>query len=443
MTTVADLAASPNALAPHYARFRVAERLLLTGHSHQAWPDVARDGQIEAWDDAAALVDGKWDRAAAKADALRDGVRRLLGDPGAEVALAASTHELVVRFLSALDLAGRRPRLVTSDGEFHSLRRQLARLAEAGTEVVWVAAEPVATLAERMADAVDDRTSAALVSAVLFESARIVPHLDALAAACRARGAELLVDAYHALGPVPLPVGERGLADAWVVGGGYKYLQLGEGNCFLRLPPHADRLRPVVTGWFAEFEGLARDPDTPAVGYAAGAQRFAGATYDPTSHYRAARVMRFFAEHGLGPGLLHRSYQHQLAVLARYVDALDAPEDVLTRDRVTPLTGLGGFLALRSPHAARVQRALADRGVRTDSRGSVLRLGPAPYLSDAQLEAAVGALGEGCAPTDRSSPSTRSGPGWPCWPRPTAWWWRPRSTRSIPAWSPAPAWPAV
>jgi kynureninase len=30
----------------------------------------------------------------------------------------------------------------------------------------------------------------------------------------------------------------------------------------------------------------------------------------------------------------------------------------------------------------------------TDSRGEVLRLGPAPYLSDAQLEAAIAVLDE-------------------------------------------------
>ncbi|HKH25262.1 MAG TPA: hypothetical protein VKA42_07350, partial [Acidimicrobiales bacterium] len=121
MIALDDLAATPNALAPHYSRFRVAERLLLTGHSHQAWPDVAREGQLEAFDDAAALVDGKWDRAFAKADEVRAGFRGWLGDPGGEVALGGSTHELVVRFLSGLDLAGRR-RLVTSDGEFHTLR---------------------------------------------------------------------------------------------------------------------------------------------------------------------------------------------------------------------------------------------------------------------------------------------------------------------------------
>jgi kynureninase len=40
-------------LAPHYSRFRVTERILLTGHSHQAWPDVSFDAQQRAWLDAA------------------------------------------------------------------------------------------------------------------------------------------------------------------------------------------------------------------------------------------------------------------------------------------------------------------------------------------------------------------------------------------------------
>src|SRR5690606_42089230 len=117
-------------------------------------------------------------------------------DPGAQLAPGASTHGLVVRLLSALAPGGTRPRLVSTDGEFHSLRRQLARLAEGGVEVVLVPAEPAGTLAERLAAAVDDRTAAVLVSAVLFASARIVPHLDGLAAACERRGGELVVAPY-------------------------------------------------------------------------------------------------------------------------------------------------------------------------------------------------------------------------------------------------------
>jgi kynureninase len=384
---------APNPLAPHYARFGVAQRLLLTGHSHQAWPDVALEGQVEAFDDAARLIDEKWERAFAKAEEVRAGFRALLGDPGAEIALGASTFELVARFLSALDLRAR-PRLVTTGGEFHTLRRLLARLDEERLEVVRLAAEPADTLAERLAAAVNKRTAAVFVSAVLFETARVVPGLGALAEACAARGAELLVDAYHALGTVPVDVHPDGLAGAWVVGGGYKYLQLGEGNCFLRLPPQAEALRPALTGWFAEFAALAAEPDPSRVAYGAGAARFAGSTYDPTSHYRAARVLRFFAEQGLTPPVLHASYRHQVALLAERFDALDAPDALITRARDTPPERRGGFLALVSPHAEALQRALAERGVLADSRGRHLRLGPAPYLSDAQLEAAVVALGD-------------------------------------------------
>jgi kynureninase len=382
-----------NPLAAHYSRFGVAERLLLTGHSHQAWPDVALEGQVEAFEDAALQVDDKWERAFAKADEVRAGYRRLLGDPGAELALGTNTHELGLRFLSALDLRAR-PRLVSTDGEFHTLRRQLGRLGEEHLEVVRLPAEPADTLAERLAAAVDGRTSAVLVSAVLFETARIVPGLGVLAAACERAGAELLVDAYHALGAMPFGLGDLGLQRAWVVGGGYKYLQLGEGNCFLRLPPQAAEMRPALTGWYAEFDALADAPEAgKPVPYGGPASRFAGATYDPTSHYRAARVLRFFAERGLTPELLEASYRHQVALLAEEVDALGLPDAVLTRDRDTPLHAVAGFLALESPRADELQRALARAGVASDSRGRRLRLGPAPYLADDQLREAVAHLG--------------------------------------------------
>ena len=118
-----------NPLAPHYSRFRVAERILLTGHSHQAWPDEAFDAQQRAWLDAAEYVADKWARAEERAAEVRAGFARLLGDAAENVALGQNTHELVTRWLSALPLRDR-PRIVTTDAEFHSLRRQLDRLGE-------------------------------------------------------------------------------------------------------------------------------------------------------------------------------------------------------------------------------------------------------------------------------------------------------------------------
>ncbi len=390
-----ELYRSPNRLAPAYGAFRVAERLLLTGHSHQAWPDCARDGQLRAWDDAALLVDEKWERAFAVAERVRRGFRALLDDAAGDYVLAPSTHDLLLRFLSALPLRAR-PRLVTTDGEFHTVRRQLDRLGEEGVAVVKVASDPASTVAERLAAAVDDRTAAAIVSAVFFQNAHRVPALGALAHACRRRGAELLVDAYHALGVVPFSLAAEGLEEAFVTGGGYKYLQLGEGNCFLRIPPGRE-FRPVVTGWFSEFSALADDHPN-AVAYGPGPDRFAGSTYDPTSHYRAAAVFDFFEREGLTPAFLREVSQHQVGHLAERFDALDLDPAVVARDRATPLDRVGGFLALTTPRAGELSRALRARGVLTDTRRNTLRLGPAPYLSDAQLDAAVEHLGAAAAP---------------------------------------------
>jgi kynureninase len=161
----------------------------------------------------------------------------------------------------------------------------------------------------------------------------------------------------------------------------------------MRIPPDTD-LRPVITGWFSEFTVLADRQRDERVAYGQGGDQFAGATYDPTSHYRAVAVFDFFRERGLTPTLLREVSQHQIGLLASTFDALDLDPAVLSRDRACPLDQVGGFLALRSPIAAALVRGLQRRGVSTDSRGEVLRLGPAPYLSDRQLRDAIGLLGE-------------------------------------------------
>jgi len=380
----------PNELWPDYSRFRVSERLLLTGHSHQAWPDVGLVGQNRAWDDAAELADLKWERASQVADEVRRRWSALLGDRDGDITLGQNTHELITRFLSALHLRAR-ARIVTTDGEFHSIRRQLGRLAEEGIEVVRVSATPVDTLAERLAAAVDDRTAAVMVSSVLFESARIVPGLSQVAQACALRGAQLLVDAYHHLDVVPFSIANEGLDRAFVVGGGYKYCQLGEGNCFLRVPP-GNAMRPLFTGWFSEFGTLAAaNPDE--VVYGGGPDRFAGSTYDPTSHYRAQEVFQFFEDRGMEPHFLREVSQHQIGLLAEGFDDLDLDPSTIARDRVTPVEGFAGFLALTSDRADDLHLGLKDLGVLTDCRRNVLRFGPAPYLSDSQLGRAMDALG--------------------------------------------------
>ena len=297
-----------------------------------------------------------------------------------------------MRLLSALPWR-ERPRVVTTDAEFHTLRRLLSRLEEEGIEVVRVAAHPAADIGERLAAATDADTAAVLTSTVFYATAHIAGDLQAAAAACRRHGAILVLDAYHQLNVVPMSLVESGLEDAFVVGAGYKYCQLGEGNGFLRFPADC-RLRPVATGWFAEFGELTHEHDSRRVPYPVADDRFTGATYDPTSHYRAAEVFAFFEEEGLGPRLLREISQHQIGLLQRRFDELDCDPGLIDRDRRIPLSGLGGFLALRSSRATEVWRRLREVGVYTDQRGDIVRLGPAPYLSDPQLEQAIELLGK-------------------------------------------------
>lgn len=375
----------PQRLRPHYQEFLREGRVLLTGHSHQAWPDVARLGLLESFRDAALLVDEKWEIAMEVADEVRLAVAGRIGAKPDEIALGASTHELCARFLSALDLR-RRPHIVTTSGEFHSLHRQLARLAEEGVEVTFVPAEPVDELADRLAAAISERTAALMVSTVLFETSAIVPSLAVAVEAAQRHGAEVLLDAYHAFCALPFTVSHYGADPIFVTGGGYKYAQWGEGCCWLRVPS-ATSLRPVYTGWFSDFEHLSEAREGARVTYGARpADRFAGSTYDPVSHYRARAVIEFFDV------LLEASLEDLRALslhqTQRILDGLDGFVVRTPREDASR----GGFVAIQIPNAAEVVRALKARGVHTDARGDILRLGPAPYVTDGEIDAALAAL---------------------------------------------------
>jgi kynureninase len=190
---------------------------------------------------------------------------------------------------------------------------------------------------------------------------------------------------------LPFDVRAMGLERAFVTGGGYKYCQLGEGNGFLRVPS-GTRLRPILTGWFAEFEALDADSrQPPAVSYPAGAAAFAGATYDPTSHYRGAAVFDFHHAQRLTPDRLRSISVHQVGLLENAIAALDLDPSKVQIVKIAP-DRRAGFLAVRSPRAMELVRALRHQAVFADSRGDILRLGPAPYVSDEQLHEAAAKL---------------------------------------------------
>lgn len=374
-----------DALRAEYTRFTRPKRILLSGHSHQAWPDAARDAGARYFDDAAEHVDDKWDKAIFPL--LARVARRILvrmGYPETDrLVFGKSTHELGFRLISALPLR-ERPRIVTTTGEFHSLYRQLRRLEEEGIEIVWVDATERKGLGQRIAAAVDERTALVAVSAVFFEDAAIHDGLEQVVARAAEVSAACLVDAYHAFDVVPVDTGQT----SFVLGGGYKYAQFGEGLCWLRLPPGVS-LRPVYTGWFADFQSLAHGRSDAATGYDDSSWGFAGSTFDASAAYRADAALDVFDRHGLDVATLRAISLAQTERILTWFESsrlsrrgarLVTPRDPARR---------AGFVSIRTPRAGDLVADLRARGVYVDSRGDLLRLGPAPYLSDDEIDAGL------------------------------------------------------
>ena len=131
-----------------------------------------RDAHLQAWDDAARLVDDKWEHVLGPVlEEFRTHVAGHLRLPDrASIAVAPNTHEFLTRILSCF--ATSRPiSILTSDGEFHSFSRQIARLEEeAAVTVSRVPLEPFTTFEERFLSAARTRRDLVFVSHVFFNS---------------------------------------------------------------------------------------------------------------------------------------------------------------------------------------------------------------------------------------------------------------------------------
>ena len=380
-------------LLPHYRHFKVDQRLLFTGHSHQAWPDVALDGQTEYFYASAELVDKKWDLAFQKTEELRAYLRNFYDDPDGWYCREESTHFLFTSLMSSWDLVNK-PKIITTDGEFYSLARQLARLSEEGIEIIRIPAEPEELYLDTLKKQIDHSCSAVMISRVYFQSSLINPLIREIAEVCRWHGVPLVIDDYHGTNVVPLSIREEGLEDVFILIGGYKYLQWGEANCFLRFPKDCT-LRPVITGWFAAFSSLQKKQDfSKAVAFDPGNQRFASGTYDPSSQFRAAKVVEFFKEQKLHPHILREGYQQQVRLLKNLFIAADLDPNIIRCTHEKEMHHNAGFLSLTSPQAVSIRARLLEKNVFTDARDTTLRLGPAPYTTEQQINEVIAALVE-------------------------------------------------
>lgn len=361
-------------------------RLHFAAHSHHLWPDASYDGHLEAWTDAAALADRKWDKIfdAVIPEAQRHIASELkLPDPNT-ITFAPNTHDFITRILSAHD--AKPVRIVASDGEFHSFRRQALRWAEDGAiDLTLVPTAPLETFSQRFIDGVAKaKPHLAFVSHVMFKSGLFFDRIDDLAALARPDGPWIVIDGYHSF--MALPIDLSTVADRiFFLGGGYKYAMAGEGAAYLHAPPGYG-LRPALTGWFAEFGAL--EGKQGAIGYAPGGMRFMGATFDATGLYRFNAVRRMLDAEALDTAAITARTSALRTALAARVTAGDAGrlrEAAIIAPHDTPLQQR--FLALRHPDATKLKSALMAHDIITDARDDVLRIGLGLYHDADDIDA--------------------------------------------------------
>ncbi len=363
------------------------ERLHFAAHSHHLWPDASFAGQVECWDDAARLADRKWDRVMGEVwpEAQAEVAAELgSGDPSA-ILFAANTHDFIIRLAAACPRRDGGPlRVLTSDGEFHSARRQLARWVEGGeVALTSVAAEPFDTFADRFVGAAKSQPfDLILVSQLLFGSGAVMDATAELAALADPAGPWVVIDGYHAFMAIERPLPPEVAAKAFYLAGGYKYAMSGEGMGLMHCPPGYGP-RPPLTGWYAEFDDLTLPPGM--VGYASDAMRFMGATFDPSALYRFVHVRRMLAEHGLTTARIST----RVAALQQRMIAGLADTPLGDAELLNPL-GDGPharFLALRHADAQRWCVDSMAKNVITDVRGEVLRIGFGLYHDEEDVDA--------------------------------------------------------
>jgi kynureninase len=308
-------------------------------------------------------------------------VERIINAEAGSVSLHPNVTLAYATVLSALDFKPPRNRLICTAEDFPSVLYLFEGLTRRGVEVVRVPAATGRRVAEEaVLAAIDERTAVVACSQVMFRTSQF---LDVARIARRARevGALTLIDAYQAVGAVPVDV--RALGVDMLAGGSVKWLCGGPGTAYLYVSPRvAASLEPALTGWFAHERPFDFDPGP--MRWDSGPRRFWGGTPAIPSYLAARPGYEIVA--GIGVEAIR---EKSLRLTGRMIAWADEYGWRLGSPRAPEQRG--GTVCLDVPEAERVCRALLASDVLLDHRPGVgLRLAPHFYTREDEVDRVMG-----------------------------------------------------
>ena len=364
--------ATPDSLPSTFRhRFPIFDsKVYVNSCSQGALSDVVRGAYEEylgAWDRHGA----EWEHWVERTEAFRSAVARLFAVSSDEVAVQTSVSAAVSALVSGLDFS-ERTQIVISEYEFPTVG-QIAHAQELrGAEIVHADATP-----EAVEKAINERTALVCTTLVSYRTGRR-HDVESIYDIARRYGAVMLVDAYQAVGAVPLNASAVGDV---VVGGTVKYLLASAGLAYMyvRADLH-DKLIPTQTGWFADENIF--DMQISRYRPHRSARRFDSGTPPVPNIYAAVAGLALIEEAGV-----EQISKHVLALAGRLVEGCnELGAHVISLPQCSPL------VCVQSTDAPALVRALATEGIVASERDSGLRISLHLYNTDDDIEAVLDGL---------------------------------------------------
>ena len=376
---------SPNDRTDPLLRFRpefpILERTTyLVSNSLGAMPRTVADRLAQYVDDWAehgvrAWTKGWWEMPLK----VGDEIAPLIGARDGEVVMIPSVTMAQATVLSSLEYKAPRNKIVMTALDFPSVRYAYDALAtRLGAEIVVVPPSPdgLGVDLEELVAHIDERTKLVSISHVLFRSAYV---MDVKAICRRAHevGALVSLDAFHAVGVIPVDVGD--IDCDFLTGGVLKWLCGGPGGCFLYVKSGLRQtLEPALTGWQAHARPFAFEGE---MDYASDAFRWLGGTPVIPALYAAAEGPKILRRAGI-TAIREKSIRQtqKLIDLASSLGfEVRTPRDAARR---------GGTVTVAMPNAYEVSRWLVHENYMVDYRPDAgIRIAPHFYTEDRELDA--------------------------------------------------------